>query len=546
MAEKLSKQELQRLREKEQFERDRKKWKQEESRKRVKKSGRKDRGPLLFKAVAIVLAAAVVLGLGSIYANSYGVPGRFLSALTVGTQNVGAPVWAYNFYTVYRQIHQYGSIFGMDVNASVFGQTSPYTRDEAEGSPKITWDEYFRKQVNQSLQSEYALYNEALKNGFELDEEAQKSLETSMTELKTQATGSAMSVGAWLRHNYLAGLTERNYRLMQERLLVAQGFSAQKQEEFRGDHAEEALQAEYDKNPAAYNQVDYRIYKFPVAEGGNTKMAEEFLAGVASEEAFIAAAQAAYDAQHDHGDEEVDHTHDYDGDAATLKLRQKKADIASDYGDEDFAAWFFGGARKAGDSTAWMTASTAYAAYLVRPSYAQTTVDFYAVEVAIGADEEEPGEGDPTAAEKAKQEADGLLDTWKKNGGTKEAFAALKGKPELSEKAAPGDYADLDSWLFDPARKAGDATVIEGSAGYKVVYLASQNANDFAWKSEIADTFVNEDLEAYVEGLRAQYPLGYHGFGMRYAMKEVQRMCDTWMEYAVEQGLNYNFADYLQ
>jgi len=547
MAEKLSKQELQRLREKEQFERDRKKWQQQESRKRVKKSGRKDRGPALFKAVAIVLAAAVVLGLGSIYAGSYGVPGRYLTALTVGTQNIGAPVWAYNFYTVYRQIHQFGSLYGMNVNASAFGQTSPNTRDETEDGPKITWDEFIRRQVNTSLQSEYALYSEARKAGFELDEEAQKSLETSMAELKATATGSAMSVGAYLRHSYLAGLTEKKYRLVQERLMVAQGFSAQKQEEFRDNHTEEALQAEYDKDPGAYNQVDYRIYTFPKAEGADAKQkAEDFLAAAATEEAFIAAAQAAYDAQHDHGDEEADHAHDYDADATTLSLRRKKADIAGTYGDEGFAAWFFAAGRKAGDSTVWETDSSVYAAHLVRPAYAQTTVDFYTVEVVIGQDEEESGEGAPTATEKAKQEADRLLATWKKNGGTKEAFAALQGKPELTEKAAPGAFTDLDSWLFDPVRKAGEATVIEGAAGYKVVYLASQNADDFVWKTEIAVTFVNEDFDAYVEGLQEQYPFGYHGFGMRYALKEAQRMCDAWMEYAAEQGLNYNYADYLQ
>ena len=531
----LSKQEIQRLREKEQFERDRKKWKQEESRKRVKKSGRKDRGPALFKIAAIVLAAAVVLGLGSIYAGSYGVPGRFLPALTVGTKNIDAPVWAYNFYTVYRQMHQYGSLFGIDVNASVFGQPA-----KDENGAETTWDEYFRKQVNKSLQSEYALYSEALKAGFQLDKEAQDSLDAAMKKLKDEAIGSAMSTGAYLRHSYLAGLTERKYRQLQERLLVAQGFSAQKQEEFRADHAPEALQAEYDKDPNAYNQVDYRIYSFPKAEDEDArKKAEDFLGGAATEEAFLAAAQAKK------ADDDK-----YDADAATLNLRRKKAEIANGYGDDAFADWFFAAGRKAGDSTVWETDSNVYAAYLVRPAYAQTTVDFYSVEVPVGEHGHEEGEehsdDEPTPQEEAKKKADELLSTWRKNGGTKEAFAALQGKPALTEKAAPGTFTDLDSWLFDPARKAGEATVIEGAAGYKVVYLASQNVGDFAWKTEIADTFVSEDFDTYVEGLREQYPLGYHGFGMRYALKEAQRMCDAWMQYAVEQNLNYDYGDYLQ
>jgi len=560
----LSKQEEQRLKEKEQFERERKKWKQQESKKRAKKSGKRDRGPMLFKAVAIVLAVAVVLGLGSIYAGSYGLPGRFMPALSVGGQSIGTPVWAFNYYFAYRQLYQYGSMLGLNTDVSVFEQPelSPYTRDGAEDSPRLAWDDYFRRQVNVSLQNEIAMYNEAKKAGFQLDKEAQDALDQMMAELKTQASQAAMSVAAYLRHSYTAGLTEKIYRQLQERMLVVQGFSLEKQEEFRANHSEEALQAEYDKDPSAYNQVDYRIYPLDkeilkanagedadalavrqaAADEATKEKAENFLRG--GEEEFIAAAQAEYDAQHVHEEEEeVDHAHDYDADIATLNLGIEKAAIAGTYGDEDFAAWFFDPARKAGDSTTWESDSFVYTAYLVRTPYAQTTVDFYTINVAIDAEETEPKEGEPTAKEKAKQKADELLEKWQAQGGTTEAFAALEGNPALSEKAAPGDFAGLDHWLFDPAREAGDTTVIESSSSYTVVYLASQNTDDYVWKAEIADRFINEDYEAYILGLQELYPLGYHGIGMRYALKDARRMCDAHMDYMLRQGMG-NYGDY--
>ncbi|MDR2687316.1 MAG: hypothetical protein LBB75_06145 [Oscillospiraceae bacterium] len=557
------------MKEKEQFERERKKWKQQESRKRVKKSSKKDRGPALFKIVAIVLAVAVVLGLGSIYAGSYGVPGRFLPALTVGGQNIDAPVWAFNFLFAYQQLYQYGSFLGMKTDVSIFEQPelSPYTRGEAEDSPRMAWDEYFSKQVNVSLQNEFALYAEANKAGFELDQEAQASLEEMMAQLKTQASAAAMSPAAYLHHQYTAGLTQKKYRQLQERLRVVQGFSDQKQEEFRANHPEEELQAAYDKDPSAYNQVDFRSYtlakeKLTANEGESAealavrqaaadeavkKKAEDFLRG--GEEGFLAAAQAEYDAQHvpEEG-EEADQENGYDAGAATLSLRKKLADIATPYGEEN-AAWFFGAARKAGDATTWETDSSVYVAYLVRPAYAQTTVDFYAIDVAIEEPapveegEEEP-EDKPTPQEEAKQKADKLLAEWRANGGTKEAFAALQGKPALSEKVKPGDYPALDSWLFDPARKAGDATVIESSEGYTVVYLSSQNAGDYVWRTEIAGQLVSDDYDAYLKELQGQYPLGYHGVGMRYARKAARAMCDAHMEQAKSQGNGYANYDY--
>ena len=567
----LSKQEQQRLKEKEQFERERKKWKQQESRNRIKKTRKKDSAPVLFKTLAVVLAAAVVLGLGSIYAGSYGVPGRFMPALSVGGQNIDAPVWAFNFYFAYRQVNQYGALLGLDTSVSLFGQNSSYTRDGTENSPAMTWDEYFRKQVNTSLQNEFALYSEAKKAGFQLDEENQKSLEDMMTELKGQATNAAMSVGAYLRHSYIAGMTESKYRKLQERLLMVQGFTAQKQEEFLANYTDEMLQAEYDKDPDAYNQVDYRVYKFDKAkltanEGESAealaarqaasdadakKKAEAFLSG--GEEGFLAAAQADYDAQHVHEeDEDVDHEHNYDADTATLSLSKKKAELVSTYGEEDFADWFFAAERKAGDSTTWETDSSVYAAYLKRPAYAQTTVDIYAIDVPLGehehGEDEEHSDDEATPQEEAKKQADALLAKWKEDGGTKEAFASLaaeqpnpiragaEAEPGLLEKTAPGDMPELAGWVFDPARKEGEAAVLQTSAGYAVIYLSSQNADDFVWKQEIADTFAQADYEAYVTDLQEQYPLGYHGIGMRYALKDAQKMCDTYMEYAVRQS----------
>ena len=117
------------------------------------------------------------------------------------------------------------------------------------------------------------------------------------------------------------------------------------------------------------------------------------------------------------------------------------------------------------------------------------------------------------------------------------AAAAAEGtQPGLNEKVVPGSFTEFDAWLFDGARKAGDATVIENAEGCKVVYLSSQNTTDYVWKTEITDKFVQEDYEAYVMGLHEQYPLGYHGIGMRYAMTDAQKMCDAYMVLAASQG----------
>jgi len=567
----LSKQEKERLKEKQKFERERQQWKKQEARQRTKKTKKKERGPALFKLVAILAAAALVLGVVSIYAGSYNIPGRYFPALTVGTQNIPVPVWALNFSNLYRSYYQYGMYLGLDTNSSLFGQRAQDGR---------TWEETFRDQVHQSLQNELALYTEAKKAGLQLSETDRANLDEAMKEIEQIAVMSAMSVGAYLRNQYTPGITKKVFRELEERKLVVNAFVEQKQEEFRALHPMEELQAKYDEDPAAYNQVDYRLYRFAVepveAVEGDTEeavlarqeeasqaalaKAQDFLREGGTDAGFAAAAQALYDAEHQHGeDEELDHAHDYDAEAATLMLRKRRAEIAGTHDDEEFAAWFFDAARKAGDTTAREIGSDVYAALLLRAPYAQTTVDFYTINVDIPEHSHAPGEehsdDEPTPQEQAKEAADGLLAKWQENGGTREAFAELAdeqlslfeaqaGFSGLSEGVAPGDtnVLELDTWLFDAARKAGDAAVIEASDSYKVVYLVQENADVLAWHSEISDEFVEADYIEYVEGLHEEYPLGYHGIGMRFALATAKAMCDEFMEYMKQQNnMSYDF-----
>ena len=570
----LSKQEKQRLKEKQKFERERAEWKKQEARKRTKKSGKKDRTGGIIRLVAILVAVVVVIGIVSIYGGSYGVPGRYMPALTVGSQNVSAPEWAFNFSNLYRTIYPYGMYYGLNTSTSLFGQP-------LQGGG--TWDESLRRQVHQSLQNEIALYSEAKKAGFKLSEEDRESLEQTMKELEEVARMYAMSVGAYLRANYVPGITKPMFRKLEERKLVVQGFVDQLREEYRAQHPMAELQEKYDADPAAYNQADFRVYAFakekvePIAEetseddalrqaeadAAALKKAEGFLAGGGTQAGFIAAAQALYDAQHQHGeDEELDHAHDYDADADTLSLRKRRAETEDKYG-EDFAAWVFGAARRAGETKALETDSSVYAVLMVRPSYAQTTVDFYTINVELPphehAEGEEHDEDEPTPQALAKQDADELYAQWQEDGGTLEAFIALVnaqtifeevqegGQPGFSEKMAPGDsgVSELDAWAFDPARKAGDAAVIEYSGGCKLVYLSACDADSFAWHREIEEELVDADYTDYVVELQKEYPMGHHGIGMRFALASARKMCDEFMEYQKQQSANnYDYYDY--
>ena len=579
----LEKYEKKRQKEHDKFEAERKKWKQQETKKRVQKSS-KYNTTLLFKIAAVAVSLAIVLGIVGIYASSYAIPARFYRALTVEKMKVYEPEWVFHFYTEYMnvantaaQYAQYGlsSLVGLDLAVSPFGQESPYPAGDDENGPKLTWDAFLHQRTNLALQTGRAVYAEALKAGVTLSEEAQKEIDEGMEKLREDARQYGVSVSAMLRMNYTPGITERFYRGMFERDAVVAAFREQKQEEMRGKYTDDMLKKEYDEDPSAYDLVDLRIQPFSkeklalgegesvdafdarqeAANAEKKKEAEAFLAAAGTEDAFIAAAKALADKAWEEQqaaaeDPEGDTPPAYD-EAQTLALHLKKEDVGSRYQSEPMAGWAFDTARKAGDRDVIETESAFYAVYIARAPYAPVTVDFYTLHVPVATDEYAGPEEAEQAKEIARERAEEILAGWKKDGGTKEAFverirayAREEEDPQaedpdlgLNKAAKPGEMVDpIDHWIFAKGRKAGDCEIIDNEDGFTLVYLASQNEDDFVWKSEIADRHVTEDYEAYLQALLLQYKVEENPLGIDASLKAAQRLCDNFvLSYA-----NYN------
>ncbi|MDD6094116.1 MAG: hypothetical protein PUC29_00005, partial [Clostridia bacterium] len=112
----------------------------------------------------------------------------------------------------------------------------------------------------------------------------------------------------------------------------------------------------------------------------------------------------------------------------------------------------------------------------------------------------------------------GLLDKWKEEGGTEDAFAALAEKE--SDDTKTKDYGGLlncvsrfdttvaeniRSWLFEDGRTAGDTGVVKGDACYYAVYFSGEDAPGWEISAQIGmgQKKMQEDYEA----LEKQYPV---------------------------------------
>ena len=119
-----------------------------------------------------------------------------------------------------------------------------------------------------------------------------------------------------------------------------------------------------------------------------------------------------------------------------------------------------------------------------------------------------------------KAEAEKLMQTWKDNGATEEAFIALIADNTddtasietdglYDDVKAGGNYvAEFTNWAIDPARKPGDADLVKTEFGYHFMYFV-EASGDATWESEVRstmgtaayDTLVNDHYEDVEEKL---------------------------------------------
>ena len=126
--------------------------------------------------------------------------------------------------------------------------------DQQMYSEDLTWEEYF---INDALMAykQYCTLNDlAAAEGFELSEDAQKTLENLPEELlKTAQAMGFETVEEYLQANYGGGATVENYSDYLKHHFVVQEYTAKLQESF--DFSDEEIEKYYDEHAEQYEQA---------------------------------------------------------------------------------------------------------------------------------------------------------------------------------------------------------------------------------------------------------------------------------------------------
>ncbi len=523
----------------------------EQRKERLEKAAKKKHSAKKDKAIRIIVKTIVILvcvGLvggftGNLLLNVFNVPQKVLTVATYNDTKLSGTEYNYYYMSLYNQIYQtayqyesayssYGSGYGVyftgfDMSKDPAEQEYQYD-DAPEGVE--TWADYFRAMASTRafLMDEMykkATSEEAKAAGFEISEERMTEIKTEIDEAITSLEESAKEAQFSL-DNYIArtcgeGLTEKSYRALIEKDTIAQEYLTWYQEHTTDSYTKEEIAKYFEENKADFVKVSARIFdvSYAEAEEGSedeayTKeqaqnRANEFKSKITNEASFITLAK-------EYAPESLKET--YESDAATLHSDVHASEISS---NEAITEWLFSDSRSIGDTTVIEDekAQSFTVIYLVSPASRDESVSSTSVRHILIQAETTDEEGNSLAADvieknfaDAKAEAEKLMQTWKDNGATEEAFIALiadntDDTPSIEtdglydDVKAGGNYvAEFTNWAIDPARKPGDTGLVKTEFGYHFMYFV-EASSDAAWESEVRSTLASNDYNTLVNGV---------------------------------------------
>ncbi len=457
--------------------------------------------------VVVVLVAALLIW------NSGFFQSRALAA-TIGDTELSAAELSYYYYPQRYYLALFGSI-----DTSIPDDEQYY--DEEEG---VTYHDYFLEQALQTAQSEQALYDTAIADGYTL-EDIQENLDANIQSMQSSASSSGYSYRSYLVVNYGKYMTPSIYERLLAKTLLAELYASDKQEEFYNSYTAQELEDYYQENADDFDDFEYSyLYFTPEAvmstdDDGNKRTEEELdeltAQALADAEAQAEDALAAYE----EGTEVADLIEEYDpntsGDHTTVT---GSGNISSVYREE---------LLELGEDEAAIVENGESGYYLVifhsRARNEDLTADVRHILVRAETGTDEEGNTvEPTdeAWDAALSEAEDILAEYEAGEQTADAFGDLANEysDDADSNTTGGLYeavARTDSyvqefldWIFEDGRQVGDTGIVrhEGDVessgsywGYHIMYF--QAWNEAEWMLDVRSAMSEEARTELEESL---------------------------------------------
>ena len=296
---------------------------------------------VLYAVIAVVLVAVIVF-LGMVTS------GFFITHTTAALVNGHKLTPAMVNYYYASSYQEMSSLLSYVADPNTPLDEQAYMSDEFD-----TWHDYLVDYALSSAASTYAIYDEAVANGYTLSESAQASLDSQLQMLELYASMSGFtSADAYVSAMYGKGCNAKSF---QEYLTVnytAQDYASHIYSELT--YSQDEIDAYYADHTGDFDGVTFRQFNLTAEadttdENGESTVSEEALAAV--EEKAKAMAEASQGNEQAFLDLCLENTAedaqaDYDASVSTLRT-----DIAKNNCVEAIRSWLSDDARQTGDTT---------------------------------------------------------------------------------------------------------------------------------------------------------------------------------------------------
>ena len=463
----------------------------------------------------IIFAVVIVLMIGIVIATTFLRSGILERNTTAATINGDTKISAAELNHYYMDtVNQFMNQFSNYLSLTGLDSTKPLDEQIQDEETNTTWADYFLQDATKRMKSVYAVYNDAVAQGYTLSDTAKTQLDMTVSNMAAYAKIYGYpDANSYIKAVYGQGCNEETYRQYAEIQLIASEYAKDHSESLTYDDA--ALRAAEAENFNAYSSYSYHSYFVGAShyyEGGTTDADGKT---TYSDEEKQAGLKAAEKAAQDLLDQKPATAEEFDKAIGAMSINAD-TDAKSTVFDrvlysqigQIFRDWVTDAQRTAGDMTVipnetettnedGTTTKTVTGYYVVMFDDA-TDNTFPLVNVRHilvpyeGGTTGENGQKTYTDEEKAaaKTKAEELLAQFTSGETTEDAFAALakenstdggsKENGGLYEDVYPGQMVrNFNDWCFDESRKPGDTGIVESDYGVHVMYFVGDSETTY-------------------------------------------------------------------
>lgn len=414
-----------------------------------------------------------------------------VDALKTEHFSVSDAMLSYTLYdTYYYYIDTYGdeglmAYFGLDTTKSLKKQVY----DEKEGT---TWFDVFLDLSNDSFKTALTLCEAAYDNGIELSDIDKKFIDYEINQIKAAAEEGKVDFDKYIVSLYGKGVKEEDVRKSLEiyRLANKQYYAIYAEK----DATDEEIEKYVSENPGDFKIRDVKYIKITRSDDSDIEAKIKEYVDKLKASATVADFEKTAD--------EFLET-DY-----CLTKTNKILSRTYEYSDTtELYKWIFSGETATG-GTYVSESDGEYTVYIASSDvYMDTEITRSMYHILFSEDIYDSDEN-------SKLTAENIYKTWQEGDKSVTSFMELASKYTTDYVSVPvggyypnlakGDLVDeLNDWLFDEERKAGDTDIIKSDAGYHIVYYSGEGLEK--WKMTAFEAVKTEKLQKEVTSLSEKY-----------------------------------------